>query len=98
MPLADPEVDTIFQAALQVDVTALCCVDGVQVYGEQNITSVNATTTRVVGPVLITVVVRDGATNVPGELQPTCSGLILPHVLCGLCPVGSTDNSYYAWT
>lgn len=44
----------------------VCLAVSAQVYGTANITPVNATTTRVVGPVFITVVVRDGATNVPG--------------------------------
>lgn len=34
-----------------------------QLYGTDNITAINSTSTRVVGPVYITVDVRDGVTN-----------------------------------
>lgn len=44
-----------------------------QVYGDRNITSVNSTTTRVVGPVYIVVAVRDGDT---GEVCEFIAGFV----------------------
>lgn len=54
---------------------SLCCA--VQIYGERNITATDAHTNLVVGPVVISVTLRDGASNATGAWLPQLHSCVL---------------------
>lgn len=53
--------------------TVGCCYLLFQLWGEDNITQVNATANRVVGPQYIDVTIQDGSSNAIRELCPLVS-------------------------